>query len=341
MSFSISSHVYDFSLVLSGKTYPGHTNSRRTRSSSRSLTPSDSNSNRGIGRRSSRNSSSDSVAASSSYLNSVYVSRNDAITTSDRSTADSIGGSGGTHRDTRSSKSGASTESGDGAGSSESGSSGSALRGGTTVTTLLQDQGVKIICSAFDQYTITVSKYTQSNDNLVAKSPTLKLLCMYVRREIRGLTIVDLSRTMEALRTVYRLSATVGQGLYGPSFMSIAQLLQLFNDDAESFSTGVDTSPDTSTGTTSVHNNDVTPTATSHRQGLESTQRQGLGLLSTLNEGTGFLSQRMRLTNLLEASLQSIDRSLSMPYWDYTIEGKTVTIAYYVTVVFFVTVACC
>ena len=141
---------------------------------------------------------------------------------------------------------------------------------------------------------------------------------MYVRREVRGLSTVDLSRTMEALRTVYRLGSTEGQGLYGSTYTSFAQLLQLFN--AYSDPTGTSTSPGPDA---SANDNDAIPATASHRQGLDSTQRQGLGLLSTLSEGTGFLSQRMRLTNLLEASLQAIDKSLSMPYWDYTIEGRT------------------
>ena len=297
---------------------------------------------------------SGSAPASSGYSKSAYVSRKSTgnrVTTGTSSSdaaaaAAAISGGGnssGARRVARSSKSGVSTESGGSESSSESESgsgSGSALRGGTTVTTLLQDQGVKIPCSAFDQYTITVSKYTQSHDNLVAKSPTLKLLCMYVRREVRGLTTVDLSRTMEALRTVYRLGSTEGQGLYGPTYTSYTQLLQLFKAYSDPSSSSLGISSSSSPDILSTSANDATSAAASHRQELDSThrqeldsthrqeldstRRQGLGTLSTLSEGTGFLSQRMRLTNLLEASLQSIDRSIAMPYWDYTIEGRTV-----------------
>jgi hypothetical protein len=40
-----------------------------------------------------------------------------------------------------------------------------------------------------------------------------------------------------------------------------------------------------------------------------------------IHEGNGFITQHLKLTNIFESSLQSIDNSLALPYWDFTI-GK-------------------
>jgi len=45
-----------------------------------------------------------------------------------------------------------------------------------------------------------------------------------------------------------------------------------------------------------------------------------------IHEGNGFLPQHIKMTNIVEATLQAIDPSIALPYWDFTIdqaEGKT------------------
>ena len=42
-----------------------------------------------------------------------------------------------------------------------------------------------------------------------------------------------------------------------------------------------------------------------------------------IHEGTGFLTQHLKLTNLFEMSVQSVDPSLAVPYWDFTIDNQT------------------
>ena len=43
------------------------------------------------------------------------------------------------------------------------------------------------------------------------------------------------------------------------------------------------------------------------------------------HEGTGFLTHHLALTNSFEASLRSVDPSVTLPYWDFTIEGQVIT----------------
>lgn len=44
-----------------------------------------------------------------------------------------------------------------------------------------------------------------------------------------------------------------------------------------------------------------------------------------MNEGVGFLAQHVKLSTLFEKSLQSIDSSLTLPYWDFTAESGDLT----------------
>jgi hypothetical protein len=39
-----------------------------------------------------------------------------------------------------------------------------------------------------------------------------------------------------------------------------------------------------------------------------------------IHEGNGFLPQHIKMTNIVEATLQAIDPSVSLPYWDFTID---------------------
>ena len=43
-------------------------------------------------------------------------------------------------------------------------------------------------------------------------------------------------------------------------------------------------------------------------------------------EGSGFLTHHLALTNTFEASLRAIDPSVTLPYWDFTVEGEQVAI---------------
>ena len=42
------------------------------------------------------------------------------------------------------------------------------------------------------------------------------------------------------------------------------------------------------------------------------------------HEGSGFLTHHLALTNTFEAALRSIDPSVTLPYWDFSIEGEAI-----------------
>jgi len=44
-----------------------------------------------------------------------------------------------------------------------------------------------------------------------------------------------------------------------------------------------------------------------------------------IHEGIGFLAQHIKMSNIFELAMQSIDPSVSLPYWDFTIESATNT----------------
>ena len=40
-----------------------------------------------------------------------------------------------------------------------------------------------------------------------------------------------------------------------------------------------------------------------------------------IHEGLGFLTQHTKLSNMFELAMQAVDPSVTLPYWDYTIES--------------------
>lgn len=44
----------------------------------------------------------------------------------------------------------------------------------------------------------------------------------------------------------------------------------------------------------------------------------------TIEIGTGFLTRHLALTNAFESSLRAIDPSVTLPYWDFSIEGEQI-----------------
>jgi len=80
-------------------------------------------------------------------------------------------------------------------------------------------------CSAFDAYTLTV--YEFSADDLLLSTSTGSFVCMYVRREFRSLTDTDLSDFMDAMATLWDVGTEEGVALYGDSYISGEDLLNL------------------------------------------------------------------------------------------------------------------
>ena len=191
---------------------------------------------------------------------------------------------------------------------------------------------------------------------------------MYVRREIRSLSAIDLERFMRALRVIYTEDGTTGRLKYGVGYLSSEELLNLFyqmvdlsdddvNEDSgddlmqeeermeegirdvrriiksleverrsvDSVDTIVQRSESAIIKSKNVPVNSelsITQLGLNTNQQRKTDQTLSSTIAPTSSKGLDFLPQRMRLSLMLETSLQSIDRSLSLPYWDYTIEAE-------------------
>lgn len=47
-------------------------------------------------------------------------------------------------------------------------------------------------------------------------------------------------------------------------------------------------------------------------------------MCDAFHSGTGFLTRHLALTNSFEAALRAINPSVTLPYWDFTIEGQEI-----------------
>eukprot|EP01035_Chromulina_nebulosa_P020766 gene20766-26926_t len=84
---------------------------------------------------------------------------------------------------------------------------------------------VNLECAAYDKYTLTINAITINSE--VADSTSGTAMCMYVRREIRDLTDKDLSSTMLAMHELWAVDSDTGKELYGSSYLSAKNLLEM------------------------------------------------------------------------------------------------------------------
>lgn len=136
---------------------------------------------------------------------------------------------------------------------------------------------VNIDCEPFTEYSIEVYVLTTDSGRRV-DTQSGKLTCVYVRREIRGLTTSDLTNTLTAMNTLWTVSEEDGQELYGEDYHSIEYLTQMHHFGAA--------------------------------------WQDG----DHIHEGLGFLPQHIKITTIFEKAVQAVDGSVTVPYWDYTIE---------------------
>jgi hypothetical protein len=129
-----------------------------------------------------------------------------------------------------------------------------------------------------DEYTITMRQYNAINGEYTGRTSEGNLLCMYVRREFRALTDDDLTKTVEAMYTMWSTDEDTGQTLYGNSYHNYVYLLEYHYFNAA----WIDA--------------------------------------DHVHEGLWFLAQHIKMTNIFEKAMQAVEPSISLPYWDYTIE---------------------
>jgi hypothetical protein len=141
------------------------------------------------------------------------------------------------------------------------------------------DTSVSYECDPLnDEYTITLRQYNAFNGEYTGRTSNGKLLCMYVRREFRALTADDLTKTIDAMYTMWTTDEDTGAALYGDSYHNYVYLLEYHYFNAA----WIDA--------------------------------------DHVHEGLGFLAQHIKMTNIFEKAMQAVEPSISLPYWDYTIE---------------------
>lgn len=129
-----------------------------------------------------------------------------------------------------------------------------------------------------DEYSVTLKQYNAFNGEYTGRSSEGKLLCMYVRREFRALTEDDLTKTIDAMYTMWTTDEDTGAALYGDNYHNYVYLLEYHYFNAA----WIDA--------------------------------------DHVHEGLGFLAQHIKMTNIFEKAMQAVEPSISLPYWDYTIE---------------------
>ncbi len=90
-------------------------------------------------------------------------------------------------------------------------------------------QSINIACNPFDKYQIAL---IESYANIQTRNVTGYALCQYVRREIRTLSDIDLSDTMDAMFAIWDIAEEDGQEAYGENFHSEIYFAEAHNFNA-------------------------------------------------------------------------------------------------------------
>jgi len=137
---------------------------------------------------------------------------------------------------------------------------------------------VTIPCDPYESYSLILNEYESSDSNNIVDSSEGKLLCIYVRREIRSLSKADLNSAIKAMHEIYNHTEEKGQSLYGSNYHNSTYFV-----NAHAFNAAW----------------------------IESDH---------IHEGLGFFPQHVKFTNMFELAMQAVDPSVSLPYWDYSID---------------------
>eukprot|EP00639_Heterosigma_akashiwo_P008803 CAMPEP_0194589662 /NCGR_PEP_ID=MMETSP0292-20121207/20795_1 /TAXON_ID=39354 /ORGANISM="Heterosigma akashiwo, Strain CCMP2393" /LENGTH=318 /DNA_ID=CAMNT_0039446971 /DNA_START=60 /DNA_END=1013 /DNA_ORIENTATION=- len=148
----------------------------------------------------------------------------------------------------------------------------------TSLDATLSSEVSAVFTSAGSFYTIQV----EGN----GLSVQTKVICKYVRREIRSLNDDDKSNFLNALKIFHTIDSEEGKRLYGEDFFNYQDL-------------------------TNMHLATV-PSGTG-----------GGAACSPWHSGPGFLTSHLALARLVERALQLVEPSVAAPYWDYVADGAS------------------
>jgi hypothetical protein len=142
-------------------------------------------------------------------------------------------------------------------------------------------QGIKLVTSfgKIGKHVISVNVMTKKG--VFLNTFNVDVSCLYVKRELRTLTVEDRENFLNAMYEMWKLGTMKGREKYGEEFTGIDRFVYIHTREA--------------TGDINC---------------------------DKWHEGTGFLTHHLALTTSFDLSLRAIDKRVSIPYWDFTIEGE-------------------
>jgi len=183
-----------------------------------------------------------------------------------------------------------------------------------------------IACDPYDTFKVQVTEYYTDDAPVFAGKTRRKadgaMMCMYVRRELRTLTESDLNDTMTAMATLWSISGAFAILLpFSPLVLLFALPLSALPPSPHSHSLSLPPSlshADTQ-GQKLFGSDYYSSTYFVQAHEFNSAQQDS----DHMHEGVGFLPQHIKLTNMFENSMRSVNPAVSVPYWDYTLDRET------------------
>ena len=172
-----------------------------------------------------------------------------------------------------------------------------------------------IQCNPYDILTVLIYSGEQELHGF-------KVICIYVRREIRSLNEVDLNATLDAMQTLWYSTDADGQALYGEDFHNIS-----YFTTAHYFGASHRNADHIHEGVGKKLQGHFLVTNPQDALFLQPFTNKALPIFCVFIAArcnctlTGFLTQHMKLTNAFEKAMQAVDLSVALPYWDFTIDA--------------------
>jgi len=94
------------------------------------------------------------------------------------------------------------------------------------------NETIVVPCNPFTDYAITCTERAITDTSIISRTGTGIAKCMYVRREIRDLTIDDLTRTLDDMYILWSVSEEEGQSLYGTVYHDASYFAAMHNFNA-------------------------------------------------------------------------------------------------------------
>lgn len=171
----------------------------------------------------------------------------------------------------------------------------------------LSQPNITVDCKPFDE--LIVSILFESNNHSIEYSQ-IYAKCMYVRRDIESLTPEDLALTMDTMYELWKRDEIKGQKHYGSDFHRYIIILCI--DSLPSFALPYLRLFLYRTNVTRVDKYLLCSALYFLEAHFFNSATQPS---DHIHEGLGFLPQHIKLSNMFEKSLQSVNPKVTLPYW--------------------------